>query len=86
MPLCLPILVIGKDRFDILPAIEHSHDFGAVILQAIEDNLRSAASERKPDRISFLARPAKGKSSIRVTAFLISRNILSAAPVPAAPA
>jgi hypothetical protein len=34
------ILALGKLLFDILPPIEHTHDFRCVIDDAIEDNMR----------------------------------------------
>src|SRR5439155_18349650 len=80
----LPVLAVRKNLFDILPTVEHPHDFGPIILQSIENNLGSSRQRAQTGRISSRARPARGKSSMTATAFAISRKTLSAVTRPAA--
>jgi len=74
---------LGKDFFNILASIEHTNDFGPIVIQTIEHDLQTGGERAQARPVSSRDRPARGKSSIVEATLSISRRSLSAVTRPA---
>jgi hypothetical protein len=76
-----------KNLFDILPPVEHTHDFRPIVFQTIEHNL-GAGGERAKTRPDFIARPACKRKIVngRNNPGHFAQDVVSGVTRPAVPA